>query len=83
MRFSSSIITLFALNLPLALVAAGGDKVEVEVLHAVECNRKTQRGDSIEVCRTSVALTTSFVLMAICETDEPPETGPLPRHAGV
>ncbi|KAI9706714.1 MAG: Peptidyl-prolyl cis-trans isomerase fpr2 [Candelina mexicana] len=31
------------------VAAAEDDEVKIEVLHAVECNRKTQRGDEIEV----------------------------------
>ncbi|KAI9888047.1 MAG: Peptidyl-prolyl cis-trans isomerase fpr2 [Watsoniomyces obsoletus] len=46
MRFALSAILVSGLAF---VAAAADDKVQVEVTHAVECDRKTQRGDQIEV----------------------------------
>ena len=51
MRLTKSIVALSLLSAPfLGLVAAAGEKVEVEVLHEVECKRRSTKGDKIEVC---------------------------------
>ncbi|KAI9756814.1 MAG: Peptidyl-prolyl cis-trans isomerase fpr2 [Lichina confinis] len=50
MRLTKSIVSLFLLSVPfLGLVAAAGEKVEVEILHEVECKRRSTKGDKIEV----------------------------------
>ncbi|KZF24192.1 hypothetical protein L228DRAFT_245091 [Xylona heveae TC161] len=47
MRFLS--LTFGLLAAAASYVAASGDEVKVDVTNAVECNRKTERGDTIEV----------------------------------
>ena len=65
MRLTKSIVSLFLLSVPfLGLVAAAGEKVEVEILHEVECKRRSTKGDKIEVCASCqgpVANSTPFV----------------------
>ncbi len=42
-------LSLAVLTTTMAYVAAAEDEVKVEILHAVECTQKTQRGDEISV----------------------------------
>ncbi|TQS37657.1 hypothetical protein Golomagni_01861 [Golovinomyces magnicellulatus] len=47
MRFSST--TFFFLAAVSSVIAATGDKCQVEIVHAVECDRKTRKGDQVSV----------------------------------
>ncbi|KAI9785575.1 MAG: Peptidyl-prolyl cis-trans isomerase fpr2 [Peltula sp. TS41687] len=48
MRFTTSVLTICAFG-ALLVGATSDDQVQVEVTHKVDCDRKTQRGDQIDV----------------------------------